>query len=148
MSHNEIECAAYEGDLDEVMSLHKSGDTDAMTYAAARGHLDVVKYLHENRDEDNIIHAIDWATVCGHLDIVKFLKSKYTEFATIRTITGEEYQVEFLNVKKSDYNDYSPLYEAVKNTLNTQRDFKLIDSSGDISKKGGVPVDTVILIYI
>ena len=156
-----IHDACLYGNLDRVkeLSLEESFDIEAkdnggwtaLIYASRYGHLEVVKWFHEQK-EDCTTNAMDYAILLGHVEVVNFLKSKYIKIATVRTMTGEEYQIEYLNVNKDYECNYSPLYKVVKSHLNSlgiKKNFKLIDASGDISKKDGVPINnTAYLIYI
>ncbi len=154
--NQELEQAAKNGNLGEVKRLYENGaecTIKALDYAFAGRHREVVECLHEN-GKTCTRYAVEWDSPAryGHVEVVEFLKSKYTKTATIRTMTGEEYQIEYLNMKKKYAYNNSSLYKAVKShlkSLGIEKNFKLIDVSGDISKKDGVPVNnTANLIYI
>lgn len=83
--YEDMDYAAQNGNLSEVIELHRYGKkctTDAMDLAAANGHLNVVQWLHQNRKEGCTAKAMDLAAANGHLGVIQWLNQNRDEGCT------------------------------------------------------------------
>ncbi|EGC32520.1 hypothetical protein DICPUDRAFT_57081 [Dictyostelium purpureum] len=116
--------AAYLGDLDLVMFLHKKGQQcskAAINGAASNGYLDVIKFLQKNRTEGCTEQALINAISGNCLDTVKYIIEQYCP----RDIQITEATMVAIG-ESGDLNTLKYFKEIVSRTVSVNLDFSHI----------------------